>query len=704
MAGVTISGLSIGSGLGTLLYGTTAVANNQFISAADIAAGMLSFAPADDVYSGTGSFSFKVKDATGQSDATARVMSLAFDGADRSDTTLDTGYWSSASVPENAGIMSFKDTGYSPDSLTLSGSPVYSGLTFLKSGNNLEIEWTSGGGAGHVTLLDHYVYTNDDVNNSFESINIGGNYGQFGLPATYVPSLTFTNDSVGGRVIVAGTNGNDALSGGAYGDLMFGNGGADTLNGNGNSDLLAGGLGNDTLRGGLGNDTYLFGLTDGNDVIFDEGGNPDRIVIKANGATLSGLSAYDTVDGGASGDLMILYNGQSIDVEAQYGGGGNAINTINFDGATVYGYALGSGDFTFDVNDPVTSSRTIDRSSTSSNNFLAGELGRVNVLTGGSGKDLIFGGNLDDTLAGSNGDNLIIGGKGNDTLGAGNGNDVYVFGLADGTDTITDGTGTDRIFIDSSGVSLSGLSAYDDNPGTAAGNLVIGYNGQQITVSNHFTGAGSGAIETIEFDGGSVYGYDLRTGAYNISKSDLADNVGALRVVDLSASSADNLVAGELGTANAMAGGSGRDLLFGGDLIDALRGGGGDDLLVGGAGDDRLAGGAGNDTLVGGAGADHFRFNAATDGLDSILDFSGGEGDLIEILGSAFGGLSVGSVDTAAFEKVGGNVDASAKTFVFDASTDTLYWNADGAGGQAAVALAHLENGHDVTAADLRIV
>jgi T1SS-143 domain-containing protein len=117
----------------------------------------------------------------------------------------------------------------------------------------------------------------------------------------------------------------------------------------------------------------------------------------------------------------------------------------------------------------------------------------------------------------------------------------------------------------------------------------------------------------------------------------------------------------------------------------------GDDILLAAKGD----------TLVGGAGADHFRFNASTDGLDSILDFNSGDGDLIEILGSAFGGLSAGSVDGAMFEQVSGNVEASAKILVFDASSDTLYWNA---GGQAAVALAHLENGHDVTAADLRIV
>ncbi|MDQ2082928.1 VCBS domain-containing protein [Xanthobacteraceae bacterium Astr-EGSB] len=125
--------------------------------------------------------------------------------------------------------------------------------------------------------------------------------------------------------------------------------------------------------------------------------------------------------------------------------------------------------------------------------------------------------------------------------------------------------------------------------------------------------------------------------------------------------------------------------------------------LSGTEGDDTLLAANGG-ALFGGAGADHFRFNAPTDGLDSILDFNSGESDLIEILGSAFGGLSVGAVDAAAFEQVSGNVDASAKTFVFDATTDTLYWNADGAGGQAAVALAHLENGYDVTAADLRIV
>ena len=702
MAGVTISGLSIGSGLGTLLYGTTAVVNNQFISAADIAAGMLSFAPADDVFSGSGSFSFKVKDANGASDATARVMSLDFDGVDRGDITLSNGPYSSDTVSGSVGYVSYKDLGSTFDSITVGGAPSYSSLNFLKSGNNLEIGWTYTGGGGNLTLLDQFVYTSDSANNVFETFNLSGNYGQFGLPATYVLSLAFDNTSAVGRVIVAGTNGNDTLSGGTYGDLLFGNGSADTLDGNGGNDLLVGGLGNDLLRGGDGADTYLFGLIDGDDTIFDLSGSPDRIVIKTNGAAMSELIASDN-HAGATGDLIIHYNGQSITVQGEYDATGHAVNTINFDGGSVYGYALGASDYTFDGHDGG-DPRVVDLGATSTANFIAGEQATANVITGGLVNDLIFGGGLGDTLAGGNGNNLIVGGKGNDTLSAGNGNDVYVFGLADGTDIVTDGGGIDRVFIDSNGAALSGLSAYDDNAGTTAGNLVVGYNGQQITVSNHFTGAAFGAIETIEFDGGSVYGYDLGTGAYNISKSDLADNGGAQRVVDLSASSADNFIAGELATASAITGGNGRDIVFGGDQADTLAGGGGSDLLIGGAGGDILLGGPGNDVLAGGAGADHFRFNAPSEGLDSILDFSSGEGDLIEILGSAFGNLSVGPVAGAAFEQVSGNVDASAKAFVFDTTTDTLYWNADGAGGQAAVALAHLENGHDVTAADLRIV
>ncbi|WP_441241213.1 T1SS-143 repeat domain-containing protein [Tardiphaga sp. 768_D3_N2_1] len=646
MASVKISSISITNG--KLLYGTSQVTNNQVISAADILAGMLSFAPADDLRSGNstnGTFAFKVTDSSGMTDATSRTMTLAI-GADQFDAaTSSSGGTTVTAAALNSGFGSYSESGGSGDifRITTSGATTYTNLNFLRSDNNLEVGWSASGGTGYATLLNQY----GNSNQFFETFHFqnGGSYAGYTLAGTssggaYTLLSGLTSNS-GLNLIIAGTEGNDTIStiNGTGNNLLFGNGGSDTITGGSGNDLIVGGLGNDTLGGWSGNDTYVFGLTDGNDTISEFTGT-DRIVIKTGGAAMSGLFAYDNNATSSLGDLVIQYNGQQITVQNHFFMNGYEVEAINFDGGSVYGYALGSNDYAIPTGvaaDPfeVGGYRTI--SIASGNNFISGEIDTANKITGGSGNDLIFGGDQGDILAGGNGNNLIVGGKGNDTLGAGTGNDVYAFGMTDGTDTITDTSGTDAIFIATRGAAMSMLTATDNNNGNSHGDLVIQYNGQQVTVVNHFDGGASGAnsVESIAFDGGSVYGYDLGTASYAISNLD-PNNAGGARTVDLSATSVNNFIAGEDGTSNVITGGSAKDLIFGGSQNDTLSGGAGNDLIQGGAGDDILMGGLGNDVLRGGSGADTFKFGAGHIGaanLDSILDFSNAEGDKIDISG-----------------------------------------------------------------------
>ncbi|WNV09235.1 VCBS domain-containing protein [Tardiphaga sp. 709] len=648
-AGVTITSLSISSSRGILLYGSSAVTANQFISAADIAAGMLSFAPKDNNFSGSGTFTFKVKDATGMSDATARTMTLAFDGTDRTDTTASGGSTDTTQVTLNSGYVSYFENGGSGDTLRINASSAttFTNLNFLQSSNNLEVGWSTSSATGYATLLDEYVFTSSSNNNTFESFQFqnGGSYLGYSLSSSaYVVSRAMTTTTAG-MVIIAGSEAGDTIStlNSNGNNLLFGNGGSDTITGGFGNDLIVGGLGDDTLSGRNGSDTYVFGLADGNDTINDywaSNSDFDRIVIKTGGAAMSGLFAYDNDPNTFYGDLVIQYNGQQVTIQNHFYMNGFQVELINFDGGSVYGYNLGTSDYAI-VNgltaDPseVNGYRTISLSS--GNNFVAGELDTANKITGGSGNDLIFGGDQSDILAGGNGNNLIVGGHGDDTLSAGTGNDVYAFGMTDGTDRITDVSGTDAIFIATHGAAMSMLTATDNNNGTTHGDLVIQYNGQQVTVMNHFDGGSSGAnsIESIAFDGGSVYGYDLGTSSYAISNAD-PSNAGGARTIDLSASSAQNFIAGEDGAANVITGGGAKDLIFGGSQNDTLSGGAGNDLIQGGAGDDILMGGLGNDVLRGGSGADTFKFGAGHIGaanLDSILDFSNAEGDKIDISG-----------------------------------------------------------------------
>ena len=286
------------------------------------------------------------------------------------------------------------------------------------------------------------------------------------------------------------------------------------------------------------------------------------------------------------------------------------------------GYSLGTGPYTLN---------TI----TGGNDILAGTSGNDN-LSGGGGNDLIFGGAGNDALDGGNGDDLLVGGPGNDTLFGGGGNDTFVFGLNDGIDTINENGGTttgggnnDQIVIMSNGASLSSLNFSDSAVGPG-GNLVIDYNGQQITVINEFAAGNNSTVETLTFqDGASYLGYDLGSATYNFGRG------------------VNSILVGDSGD-NTLSGNPGRDLIFGNAGNDTLTGGGGADLLVGGAGNDRLTGGLDNDVLVGGTGNDiltggggNNRFVFAEAGpanVDTISDHSTKDViDLSPLLDSHFG-------------------------------------------------------------------
>ena len=84
-------------------------------------------------------------------------------------------------------------------------------------------------------------------------------------------------------------------------------------------------------------------------------------------------------------------------------------------------------------------------------------------------------------------------------------------------------------------------------------------------------------------------------------------------------------------------GGSGNDVLIGGNGDETLDGIDDDNILTGGAGDDTLNGVSGNDSLTGGAGADKFVLDqtAVAADTDTITDFSSSDGDRVQIDTSA---------------------------------------------------------------------
>ncbi|MFM7641749.1 MAG: calcium-binding protein, partial [Cyanobium sp.] len=192
---------------------------------------------------------------------------------------------------------------------------------------------------------------------------------------------------------------------------------------------------------------------------------------------------------------------------------------------------------------------------------------------------------------------------------------------------------------------------------------------------------------------------------------------GATATITVNGLVFDRLIAGGQGNDNlGISGGAAyRDWINGDDGNDTINGFANNDFLLGGngadsinggaGGNDTLVGGSGNDTLIGGGSADTFRYQSQADGTDVITDFSTAQGDKLQFVGTAFGGLAAGGLNAANF--VSGNppaAGAAVPTFLFNTSTRLLSFDQDGNGGAfSAVSIATL-NISTLTNTDIVIV
>lgn len=257
--------------------------------------------------------------------------------------------------------------------------------------------------------------------------------------------------------------------------------------------------------------------------------------------------------------------------------------------------------------------------------------GDVFILSVVSGLQVLADGNANQLVGTADAD-LLDAQAGNDSLIGGDGNDV-LFGRT-GDDTLEGGDGND-VLIGGNGVDVMTGGAGDDTYGVNDPNDVV--------------------IET------AGAGFDIvRTGLSHV----LTDHVEGLWMTGSQAVD---------GTGNAA-----------------------DNRLIGNAAANRLAGKAGSDTLTGGLGADLFVFDTPVgDGqVDTITDFTVGTDRVI--LGSGvFSGLGVASgfVSEISFRAGAGAVESlgADDRLLFDTDTGILRYDADGAGGVAAVQVAVLQ-------------
>src|SRR5262247_581866 len=187
------------------------------------------------------------------------------------------------------------------------------------------------------------------------------------------------------------------------------------------------------------------------------------------------------------------------------------------------------------------------------------------VLTGGSGADLLFGGAGNDTLLGKGGADQLFGGAGNDVLTGGDGDD-QVFGQG-GNDRMIWNPGDDSDLFEGG----DGVDTAEVNGGNGSETFTITANGTRV-----------------RFD--------------RLDPAPFFLDIGTTENLVLNANGGDDTITAGNGLAGLIKltidGGAGNDKITGGDGNDTLIGGDGNDLIIGGRGNDTARLGAGDDTFV----------------------------------------------------------------------------------------------------------
>jgi serralysin len=146
-----------------------------------------------------------------------------------------------------------------------------------------------------------------------------------------------------------------------------------------------------------------------------------------------------------------------------------------------------------------------------------------------------------------------------------------------------------------------------------------------------------------------------------------------------------------------------------GNFNDSVTGSAAAEILTGRAGADTLWGAGGADTLWGGGGTDRFIFReTGTANADRVSDWASGSDKLalddaaMSALG-ATGNFSAGDARFAAGAGFISGRDASDRV-IYNTSTGSLYYDADGSGAGASQLIATVQSGASVVATDITVI
>jgi VCBS repeat-containing protein len=515
----------------------------------------------------------------------------------------------------------------------------------------------------------------DEIRTSLSSLALADN----------VETLTFVGL---GTFFGTGNALNNTLSGGAGNDMLNGGDGDDSLSGLGGNNSLNGGAGRDTavytaatlgITANLASGTVINGT--GTDALI----SVEDVVGSDFADTLIGADVDNRLTGGLGRDVLIGFGGNDVldggtgVANQMQGGVGDDLYIVSVASDTLVELA-GEG---FDTVETALSAYTLKANiealtHTGGGAFAGTGNTLANVLTGGTGDDVLKG------LGGN--DVYIVNGPGDAVIeGAGEGSDEvrtalssYILPVHVETLVYTGAvnfTGTGNVNANS----LTGGVGNDTLDGSAGADTLTGLGGNDTYIVD------DAADAVIENAGAGVD--EIRT---SLSVLVLADHVETLTytgVGDFTGTGNDE--------SNVLTGGMGSDVLSGGIGNDSLSGGDGHDRLSGGAGNNQLNGGAGNDFAdYGDAGAAvvvNLQTNVAANGFGGTDSLTSIE----SVIGSAFADTLIGSSDNNRLRGgqgrdvllgfggndvlVGGSGDANQMqggtgddTYVVSVATDTL--------------------------------
>jgi Ca2+-binding RTX toxin-like protein len=224
------------------------------------------------------------------------------------------------------------------------------------------------------------------------------------------------------------------------------------------------------------------------------------------------------------------------------------------------------------------------------------------VLTGGSGGDLLFGQAGNDTLLGKGGADFLFGGSENDVLIGGDGDD-QMFGES-GDDRLIWNPGDDTDLFEGG----AGFDTAEVNGGNGAETFTVTANGLRVRIDRLDPAPFAIDAGTMEHVVINMNGGDDRFSA--------TGNLAALVKLTIDGGAGNDSILG----------GNGADVLLGGDGNDFIDGNQGNDVAFLGAGDDRFVWnpGDGSDVIEGQDGIDVMQFDGSGANENFAVSANGG--------------------------------------------------------------------------------